>query len=215
MSIWLPAAVPDPLVPGGPPRPAPRTLFVDRDGVIIEDRHYLADPDGVVLLPRAAAALRDARAAGFRLVGVSNQSGIGRGLYDEAAFAAVQARVDELLAAAAACLDVLVYCPHAPEAGCRCRKPGPGLLEEARELLIWEPARSWLVGDKLTDLELARRARLRGLLVLTGEGAAARRSPEAKGATVVADLAAAVRLILGSGDGPDLRPTAGRSPETT
>lgn len=190
MSLWLPS--------GSRPEPSSRpTLFLDRDGVVIEDRGYVRDPRDVVPIAGAPQAMARARAAGWRLVGLSNQSGIGRGLYGEADFAAVQARVDALLAAAGAPLDALFYCPHAPEAGCRCRKPGPGLLDEAGALFAWG-AGSAMVGDKLADVDLALAAGLRPFLVRTGEGARHEAALGRRaGIAVVADLPAAIAAILG------------------
>lgn len=195
MSLWLPAASPE----AGAARAGREghALFVDRDGVIIEDADYPDDPAAVRLLPGAAAALVRARAAGYLLIGVSNQSGIGRGYYGEANFAAVQRRVDAELAAAGARLDALYYCPHAPAQGCRCRKPRPGLLEEAANRFHWRPDRSWLVGDKLSDAALARAGGLRAILVLTGKGEARDVDlPPGEPALVVADLAEAVDFLL-------------------
>ncbi len=174
-----------------------RALFVDRDGVIIADADYPGNPDAVRLLPGSATALARARAAGYLLIGVSNQSGIGRGFYGEADFAAVQRRVDAELAAAGAGLDALYYCPHAPEEDCRCRKPRPGLLDEAATRFRWRADRTWLVGDKLSDAELARTAGLRAVLVLTGKGEArACDLPPGDPVLVVADLAEAVSCLL-------------------
>ena len=192
MSLWLPSGT----LPS-PPAAAGRALFLDRDGVIIDDAHYLRDPAGVRLLPGVASALGRARAAGWLLIGVSNQSGIGRGLYGEADFAAVQARVDAQLAAAGARLDALYYCPHAPAAGCRCRKPSPGLLEEAATRFGWRADLSWLVGDKIADVELALAARLGAALVRTGKGEGeSARLPAGARVLVAADLAEAVARIL-------------------
>ncbi len=193
MSLWLPAGA-EPDAEAGRDRP---TLFLDRDGVLIEDRGYVHDPGEVALLPGVPEALARARAAGLRLVGLSNQSGIGRGLYGESDFAAVQARVDELLAAGGVRLDALFYCPHAPGDGCRCRKPAPGLLEEAARLFAWPRRGSWLVGDKLGDVDLALAAGLAAVLVRTGQGeTAAARLDGRAGVLVVADLPAAVAAIL-------------------
>ena len=185
------------------PREGP-VLFIDRDGVVIVDRDYLDDPAGVELLPGVPGALRAAAAAGFALVGISNQSGVGRGRFGMAELAAVMRRVDEALADAGAPLDAMYYCPHAPHEGCRCRKPGPGLLEEAAAAFRWEPGRSWVIGDKASDVELGRRHGLGAVLVATGYGAdehgkvAAARPGDAR-VLFAADLAAAVALILGPG----------------
>lgn len=145
-------------------------LFLDRDGVIIVDKDYLSDPDGVELVPGAAAAMAQAAARGRLLVGLSNQSGVGRGLFGHAELSAVMARVDAVLADEGVTLDAMYYCPHAPGQGCRCRKPGPGLLEEASASFAWDPARSWVIGDKASDVELGRRHGLGAVLVATGHG---------------------------------------------
>jgi D-glycero-D-manno-heptose 1,7-bisphosphate phosphatase len=174
---------------------------LDRDGVVIQERHYLSNPELVTLIPGSVDAMREAKDHGYWLVGVTNQSGIGRGKFTMADFEAVQKRVDQLLGEAGIRFDAFFYCPHAPEDNCDCRKPKPGLLEEAARWLPWDPQKSWVVGDKLSDLELARRAGLNGILVTTGYGhEQAALLPADDPFTVVADLAAAVRFIL-SGEG--------------
>jgi D-glycero-D-manno-heptose 1,7-bisphosphate phosphatase len=147
-------------------------LFLDRDGVVVEERNYLDDPADAVLIPGAAAAMARAREAGFALAGLSNQSGIGRGRFTEEQFARVMERVDDLLAAAGAGFDAFAYCPHAPEENCPCRKPGTGLLEELRPRLPWRKERSWLVGDKASDIACGLAAGLRSVHVATGHGGA-------------------------------------------
>lgn len=151
-------------------RPA---AFVDRDGTVIREREYLADPAGVELLPGALAGLRALSAAGYALVLVSNQSGIARGLYDEAAYQAVQARVLALLAAGGVPVAGSFHCPHHPDftGPCDCRKPAPGLFLRAAGELDLDPARSIFVGDRLRDVDAARDLGGRGFLVRTGYGA--------------------------------------------
>ena len=105
-----------------------RAVLLDRDGTLIEDRHYLADPAGVVLLPGVGSALARLARDGRRLFMVSNQSGVGRGYFDEEAVRACQRRLEELLGGCGVRLDDAVWCPHAPEAACSCRKPLPGLI---------------------------------------------------------------------------------------
>ena len=175
------------------PDPRP-TLFLDRDGVIVVDTRYLDDPDRVRLIPGAAVALARAAAAGWRLVCLTNQSGIGRGYYDEAAFARVQARIDGALAARGVILDAVFCCPHAPDAGCGCRKPAVGMVTAAAVVMAWS-AGSWMIGDKAADVELGRAADLNPLLVLTGHGVEASAQVPAK-VPRATDLAAAVDLIL-------------------
>ena len=179
--------------------PCPRpTLFLDRDGVIIEDAHYLSSPDDVRLIPGSAEALAVAAAADWRLVCLTNQSGIGRGYYTEAQFHAVQTRVDELLAARGVVLDGVLYCPHDPDAACGCRKPALGMIEAAASKIIWSSG-SVMIGDKVADLDLGRGAGLTPMLVRTGKGADVEQAGLQRGAVVYDDLAAAIVHVLGGG----------------
>ena len=183
---------------GGSDRPA---LFLDRDGVVVVDRNYLADPAMVELVPGAAPAMARARAAGFLLIGMSNQSGLGRGFFGPAELRAVMKRLDELLEEQGAEFDAFYYCPHAPDEGCGCRKPAPGLMEEARARFAWDVRCSWMVGDKAGDVAFGRNAGLRSILVRTGHGteqeAEVRSSWSTDAKVAVAEnLAAAVDLIL-------------------
>lgn len=176
-------------------------LFLDRDGVVIVDRNYLSDPGEVELVPGVPAALVRARAAGFRLVGVSNQSGLGRGMFGEDDLAAVMTRLDALLAAEGVVFDAFYYCPHAPEDDCPCRKPRPGLLEEAGRVFRWDPATSWVIGDKTDDVGLGRGAGMGAVHVLTGHGAGHRprvieRWGEDPAVLLAADLPEAIDRIL-------------------
>ena len=138
----------------GERRPA---VFLDRDGTLIHDRHYLSDPAGVELLPGAADAIARLNRAGAFVVLVTNQSGIGRGLYGEEEYRAVHARLVELLAAQGARLDADYHCPLAPDAPDpeAMRKPGAGMfLRAAREHGL-DPAASWYVGDRARDVAAA------------------------------------------------------------
>ncbi len=181
----------------GPGRPG---LFVDRDGTLIAERHHLADPDGVALLPGVANALRTARAAGVPVVVISNQAGVGRGLFDEARVHSVMARLRVLLRGEGVELDAVRFCPHLPDAGCGCRKPGTQLLAEAAEDLRLSPFASVMVGDKWVDVEAGQAFRAAGVLVRTGHGAAeavAVRGGAARPADrVCTDLAEAVEWWL-------------------
>ncbi len=158
------------------PFPLPRTLLFDRDGTLIEDRHYLSDPSGVVLLPGVADALSSLSRNGCRLFLVSNQSGIGRGYFSEADVCACQARLNELLEKKGVRLTDAVWCPHAPERHCFCRKPLPGLWERLAMSHDLDPRTSMMIGDKLSDVRFAAAAGLAAaILVLTGEGEGERR----------------------------------------
>jgi D-glycero-D-manno-heptose 1,7-bisphosphate phosphatase len=171
-------------------------VFLDRDGTLIEEVHYLAAPKQVRLIPGAADAVRKLNDAGVLVVVVTNQAGVARGYFPESRVAEVHARLSELLAAHGARIDAYFYCPHHPEGAgayrvaCECRKPKPGmLLTAARELDI-DLARSWMIGDKPCDAEAGTAAGCRTLLLRTGHG---KDLPNA-----VADLATAVELCLQS-----------------
>jgi D-glycero-D-manno-heptose 1,7-bisphosphate phosphatase len=173
--------------------PAPRpAAFLDRDGTIIRDTGYLHDPAAVELLPGAAAAIRRFRDAGWAVVVVSNQSGIARGLYPEAAYHAVQARLAELLAAAGARMDAAYFCPHHPEitGPCECRKPGIRLFEQAAREHHLDLGRSIWVGDRPSDVEPARHWGGRAFLVRTGQGSRHVEAARVLGVPVVDDLTA-------------------------
>jgi len=178
-------------------RPA---IFLDRDGTLVEEVPYLHDPDQVVLLP-GVGALAAAAAAGYALVVVTNQAGVARGRYDEAAVDAVHRRLGELLAGAGVHLDAVLHCPHHPQGtvpgyarACRCRKPGPGMLEAAAERLDLDLPASFLVGNHPTDVGAAVAAGVTPLFVATGR--AAGRPPPA-GVASFADLEAATGAVLG------------------
>lgn len=171
-------------------------LFIDRDGTLIEERNYLSDPEQVALIPGAAEAVRKAREAGWLVVVLTNQSGVGRGYFTLEDVARVNRRVEEMLAQEGAGLDGIFVCPHSPEEDCPCRKPRPGLVEAAARQLPVDLRRSWMVGDKPADLELARNAGLRGALVRTGYGKAAAAQSAEMAEFVAADLGEAVRRIL-------------------
>lgn len=178
------------------PSPAPRRFAaLDRDGTIIVEKNYLSDPAGVELLPGAAAGLRRLRAAGWGLVVVSNQSGIGRGYFSEADYEKVTARLVALLRAEGVELDGIYHCPHAPGAGCDCRKPRPGMLERAAREHGFRPEDCVVIGDKPADVELGRNAGAAlAVLVRTGYGATAADSCQPD--FVAADLDEAADLIL-------------------
>lgn len=176
-------------------------VFLDRDGTLIVDRHYLASPAGVELLPGAPAGIARLNRLGVPVVLVTNQSGIGRGYFDEADFLAVQRRMEELLAARGAHLDAVYHCPHAPGADppCECRKPRPGLfLRAAREHGL-DLAASYYVGDRLRDVEPGVELGGTGILVApagAGPEAAPERPPEGSQVVVAESFSDAVERVL-------------------
>ncbi len=147
-----------------------KCVFLDRDGTIIVEKNYLADPAGVELLPGAAEGLAKLAGLGYLLVVVSNQSGVGRGYFAAARVEAVHARLDELLAAAGAGIDKYYYCPHRPDEGCACRKPLTGMIDDALRELDISAGCSFMIGDSLCDLQLGKNAGLTPVLVRTGYG---------------------------------------------
>ena len=176
-------------------RPA---AFLDRDGTLIEDRHYLRDPDGVRLLPGAAEAVGRLNRAGVAAVLITNQSGIARGLLTEAEYAATATRLNQLLGERQAHLDAAYHCPHLPDISgpCDCRKPGPLLYQRAARDLGLDLSRSWWIGDRMRDVEGARAWSGRGILLLASAGAEERERAGREGWATAVDLAAAVGLVL-------------------
>lgn len=165
--------------------------FLDRDGTLIEDRGYAWRLDDYAPLPGAYEAVARLRSAGYGVIVVSNQSGIGRGYFGAADHARFEAHLRADFASNGAPLDACYHCPHLPDAGCDCRKPATGMIERACREHDVDLARSCVIGDKAADVELARAAGCEPVLVLTGQGRAQRaalRGPVA----VVDDLAAAV-----------------------
>jgi D-glycero-D-manno-heptose 1,7-bisphosphate phosphatase len=156
-----------------------RVVFLDRDGVLIHDTGYPDDPQAISLLQGVGAALRQLRAAGWRLVVVTNQSGVARGKFTIETLCKVNERLCELLAAEGVQLDALYYCPHHPQAtlsdfevDCDHRKPGAGMLLSAADDLGLDPERCWMVGDRDSDVQAGMAAGCR--TVLLGEPSPAR-----------------------------------------
>jgi histidinol-phosphate phosphatase family protein len=168
---------------------------LDRDGTIIADRHYLSDPAEVELLPNAAAGLRRLQALGLGLVVVTNQSGIGRGLFTRQNVGAVHERMNDLLAAARVRLDGIYICPHAPEKNCACRKPKAGLAKRAARELGFEIEKCFVIGDKECDVQLGRKMGAVALLVRTGYGVTEAQKPGLAPDYIVDDLREAARVI--------------------
>ncbi len=155
-------------------RPA---VFLDRDGTLIDDVGYLRSPADLRLIPGTIEALRRLEAAGYARIVITNQSGIGRGLVSDDEYHLVVEALREVLTAGGASLTASYYCPHTPEAGCACRKPGAALYREAMVAFDLDPIASWFVGDRPSDLLATDSLGGRGALVLTGEGARHQEDP--------------------------------------
>jgi D-glycero-D-manno-heptose 1,7-bisphosphate phosphatase len=180
-------------------------VFLDRDGTLIEEVGYLDRPERVELFPWAVDAIRALNRAAFRVVVVSNQSGVARGFFDEATVDQVHARIADGLADGGARVDAYYYCPHHPDGKvaeyarpCECRKPGRALVDRAVHEFGVDPERSFTVGDRWLDVALARTIGARGILVRTGYGLAEEaRPPRGLVADAIVDnLIGAVGWIL-------------------
>lgn len=176
---------------------ARRFVLVDRDGTINVERHYLSDPDRLELLPNAAAGLRRMADMGLGIVVITNQSGLARGYFDEAALTAVHGRLEAVLATKGVRVDAILHCPHGPDDGCACRKPAPGLAEEAARRFGFDPGACFVVGDKAADVEMGRRLGAVTILTTTGYGRDDWQGRRAWPDFVVPDLLAAADMIEG------------------
>ena len=186
-----------------------RAVFLDKDGTLIEDVPYNVRPELIRLLPGGAEGLRRLHAAGYRLIVISNQSGVAHGYFAEEALAGVERRLRQLLAEAGVPLAGFYYCPHHPDGSvaayrvaCACRKPEPGLLLRAAREHGLDLARSWFVGDILNDVEAGRRAGCRTILLDNGHETewvlTPLRTPDAR----APDLDTAARIIAAGDEAP-------------
>ena len=169
--------------------------FLDRDGTLVRDEGYTWRVEDYEPLPGAHEALRLLADAGFGLAIVTNQSGIGRGYYSEADFARFKAHLTDDFARRGARIEATYHCPHRPDEACACRKPGTALIERAVRELDVDLERSWVIGDSVADVGLARAAGCRAVHV--GPGAARAARDDADGRVYTApDVLAGARLIL-------------------
>ncbi|MBE7549555.1 MAG: HAD family hydrolase [Anaerolineales bacterium] len=178
-------------------------VFLDKDGTLIEDVPYNVNPDLIRLTPGVVETLPALHAAGYRLFVISNQSGVARGYFPEAALLAVEARLRDLLAQINAPLSGFYYCPHHPDGSvpayavaCACRKPAPGLLHQAAAEHHLNLERSWFVGDILDDVEAGRRAGCRTILLANGNETEWQLSPQRQPHFVVTHFGQIVRIIM-------------------
>lgn len=174
---------------------APVFVMLDRDGTINVECDYLDHPDKVQLLPGALEGLRRMQTLGLGLIVLTNQSGVGRGYFTLDTLDQIHRRLAELLDAGGVQLDGIYFCPHLPEDGCNCRKPGPGMIRQAVARHGFDPARGFVIGDKGVDVALGRAVGATTLLVRTGYGELALASGVVDPDHVVADLAEAAAVI--------------------
>jgi histidinol-phosphate phosphatase family protein len=160
-----------------------KALFIDRDGTLIKEKEFLSHPDEIEPEEKAVEAIKNARAAGYKIIVISNQSGVARGYFSESTVSEINRHLLRLFAGQGALIDDILYCPHLPDGiiseyavDCDCRKPAPGMIEQACLKHNLNPFHSFVIGDKLTDNDLAAVVGARGILVRTGYG----REEEAK-----------------------------------
>lgn len=175
-----------------------RAVFLDRDGTINDDPGYVSTPDQMVLFPHAAEAISKLNKAGFLVIIVSNQSGIARGIIEKNTLPKIHARMEELLAKEGAKIDDYFLCFHHPDQHCECRKPKPKLLLDAGEKYPIDFSKSFMVGDRLSDVECGLNAGCKKtFLVRTGYGKEQEEKFDLpKKTVVVEDLSQAVERIL-------------------
>jgi D-glycero-D-manno-heptose 1,7-bisphosphate phosphatase len=180
-----------------------KAVFIDKDGTLIKDVPYNIDPDRIELMPGAREAAHSLHTAGYKLIVISNQSGVARGYFEERALGAVENRLRELLAPVP--LMGFYYCPHHPEGRiapyaqiCDCRKPAPGLILSAAKKHAIDLAQSWFIGDILNDIEAGHRAGCKAVLVNNGHETEWLSSPARRPDWMVSDLLQAAAVITSS-----------------
>jgi D,D-heptose 1,7-bisphosphate phosphatase len=181
----------------------PKAVFLDKDGTLVEDVPYNVDPEKIRLVPEAVESLRALKAAGFKLIVISNQAGVAHGRFKEEALKGVEKRLNELLGEHGVALDGFYFCPHHPDGRvrvytktCFCRKPSPGMLFQAARDHGLNLADSWFIGDILNDVEAGRRADCRTILIDNGNETEWDLSPLRRPHYTVKTLAEAAQVIL-------------------
>jgi D-glycero-D-manno-heptose 1,7-bisphosphate phosphatase len=170
-----------------------KAIFIDRDGTLIEEVNFLSSVDDLRVFPFTAEALTLLKEAGYLIIVVTNQSGIGRGIYDEAAMNSIHEAMQTQLNGM---IDAFYFCPHLPCDGCSCRKPGLGMIESAMRDFSIDMANSWVIGDKKIDVETGRNAGSRTAMVMTGYGHSHSNQLDVMPDVLAEDLLAAVREVL-------------------
>lgn len=147
-----------------------RLVLIDRDGTINVEKHYLSSPDQLELFPQSAEAIKLLRNAGFKVVIVTNQSGIGRGYFNLDKLSEIHNRLENLLKENNTEIDAIYFCPHLPEDNCKCRKPLPGMAIQAAKDFNANLSESFVIGDNIADIELGKNINATTILVRTGYG---------------------------------------------
>jgi len=180
-----------------------KAVFMDRDGTIIEDTGYIDSPERVKFLPGSIEAIKRLKDAGYKVVIISNQAGIARGLLTEDMLQTIDKYIHKKILSGGTHIDGSYYCPHHPEHGvypyrqaCECRKPHTGLVKKAAKEHDLDLSKSFMVGDHSSDIETAKRAGIKSVFVLTGHGPKEKENLKEKPDHFAADLMEAVKWIL-------------------
>ena len=170
-----------------------KTVFIDRDGTLIEEVNFLSRLEDLRFFPFTVEAIRLLKENGFLVIVITNQSGIGRKIFEESAMHEIHGKIREELSDE---LDEFYFCPHLPDEGCLCRKPNVGMIETARAHFEIDLANSWMIGDKAIDIETGFNANIKTALVLTGYGQRALETLERNPDVIAENLLEAVKKII-------------------
>ncbi|MEQ1604650.1 MAG: HAD family hydrolase [Pyrinomonadaceae bacterium] len=168
-------------------------VFVDRDGTLIEEVNFLSRVEDLRVFPFTRAAIKLLKENGFLVIVLTNQSGIARGKYREADMHAIHDQIQYELDGG---IDAFYFCPHLPSAECHCRKPNLGMIESAQADFEIDMERSWMVGDKNLDVQIAKNAGIKSVLVLTGYGEKHRPALKNEPTFVVGDFGKSIEAIM-------------------
>jgi len=182
-----------------------KACFLDRDGVLIEEENYLSSPSDVTIFPKTIQALKILRKNGFKIIVITNQGGVAKGYYKEESILDVHKEIDRQLAKSKLKIDKYYYCPHHPEGTvkkysitCKCRKPSPGLILDAVKDFDINLSKSFLIGDKISDIEAAHNAGCSAILVETGHGQEHVSKARTKNIAITENILEAVKLFTSS-----------------
>lgn len=179
-----------------------RAVFLDRDGTILEEVHYLTKIDDLVFIPQAAKAVREINQLGFKAIVITNQSAVGRGMLDIKDLENIHKVMMGKLKKQGARVDDIFYCPHHPEEQCGCRKPKPGLVLQAAKKHLLDIKTSFMIGDNIIDMELSKAVGCHGILVRTGYGKSTEENYKIPKEWIADNIGKAVSLIRNFVDSP-------------
>ncbi|MFC1913742.1 D-glycero-beta-D-manno-heptose 1,7-bisphosphate 7-phosphatase [Chloroflexota bacterium] len=178
-----------------------KAVFLDRDGTIVIEVNYCRHPEDIKLYPKAPQAIKMLNESGFKVILVTNQSGIARGYFNEDTLSQIHAKMLSDLSAHGAGIDAIYYCPHHPDDGCNCRKPQPGNLLQAAEDWDIDCRASFVIGDRLMDIELARNTDCRSVLVTNTRGLRELKNSDAQPDFIAHDIGEAAEWVVSNSHG--------------